>query len=141
MNLRADPDLDAIVTLIERHGTDRLPFLWRSESGWWFVEVVPSTGTQGLPGVRIRAHPTELPNGLTPAELDVLTQLIARDSDAEIARALTLSVRTVHSHVAHLRRKLGLGRAQAAARALVRGWYRPQGPGAAAMDAILALRT
>lgn len=140
MNLH-DPDLDAVVALVQRRGTDRLPFLWRAESGWWSVEVVASRDPQADAAVRIRATPTELPNGLTPAELDVLTQLIARDSDAEIANALTLSVRTVHSHVAHLRRKLGLGRAQAVARALVCGWYRPQGPGASAIDAIVALRT
>ncbi|WP_136709011.1 helix-turn-helix transcriptional regulator [Agromyces sp. H66] len=143
MKLKADRDLDEIMALMRRHGAERLPFLWRFDQIWLAVEIdALRRAGHGPPSfdVRLRAHPTELPSGLTPAELDVLTQLIVRDTDAEIATALRVSVRTVHTHVARVRRKLGLGRPQAAARALVRGWYCPQGPGASAMEAILALR-
>jgi DNA-binding NarL/FixJ family response regulator len=45
---------------------------------------------------------------LTPRETDVLRALAAGRSNAEIARAMTLSEATVKTHVAHVLQKLGL---------------------------------
>jgi len=55
-------------------------------------------------------------------ELDVLRLLMAGRADREIAAALSISPRTVQSHVAHLFAKLGVhSRAAAAAEAIRRG--------------------
>jgi pimeloyl-ACP methyl ester carboxylesterase/DNA-binding CsgD family transcriptional regulator len=60
-----------------------------------------------------------LPGGLTQRELDVLTLLASGESNAQIARALGLSIHTVERHVANLYRKIGArGRADATAYAI-----------------------
>ena len=56
--------------------------------------------------------------GLTARELEVLGYLVQRYTDREIAGALTISVRTVTTHVARILTKLGVqGRRQAATEA------------------------
>jgi DNA-binding NarL/FixJ family response regulator len=60
--------------------------------------------------------PTEHPSGLTPREIDVLRLVALGLSDAEVARHLFLSVRTVHAHLRSIYRKLGLRSRTAAAR-------------------------
>ena len=58
------------------------------------------------------------PAGLTARQTDVLRLLVQGRTNAEIARQLVLSVRTVDSHVAALLGKLGArDRRDAAARA------------------------
>jgi DNA-binding NarL/FixJ family response regulator len=58
------------------------------------------------------------PAGLTPRQVDVLRLLGQGRTNAEIARQLVVSVRTVDSHVAALFDKLGTGsRREAAVRA------------------------
>lgn len=60
--------------------------------------------------------PTTLTNseldrvGLTSREVEVLRFVAAGMSDAQIAGQLTISVRTVHSHLEHIRNKTGLRR-------------------------------
>ncbi|MGH9213117.1 MAG: winged helix-turn-helix domain-containing protein [Acidimicrobiales bacterium] len=46
--------------------------------------------------------------GLSPRELEVLAAIERRLTNAEIARELFISVRTVESHIVSLRRKLGV---------------------------------
>ena len=66
------------------------------------------------PSEETRAHPA----GLTVRQNDVLRLLVQGHTNAEIARDLVLSVRTVDSHVAALLAKLGArDRRDAAARA------------------------
>jgi DNA-binding NarL/FixJ family response regulator len=59
---------------------------------------------------------TERPGGLTPREVDVLRLVALGLSDAEVARHLFLSVRTVNAHLRSIYRKLGLRSRTAAAR-------------------------
>lgn len=55
---------------------------------------------------------------LSPGERDVAARIVAGESNAEIARARGVSVRTVANQVASIFRKLGVGsRAELAARA------------------------
>ena len=62
---------------------------------------------------------TELPYGLSPRELGVLTRAALGHTDQAIAEALLPSPRTVHTHVGHLLRKTGAAyRAAATALAL-----------------------
>jgi DNA-binding NarL/FixJ family response regulator len=66
--------------------------------------------------VETTGKPAELPGGLTPREVDVLRLVAAGLSDADVARRLFLSVRTVHAHLRSIYRKLGLRSRTAAAR-------------------------
>jgi DNA-binding CsgD family transcriptional regulator len=61
-------------------------------------------------------------DGVTARELDVLRLLATGDSNAQIARALGITVHTVERHTANLYRKIGArGRAEATAYAVRRG--------------------
>ncbi len=63
--------------------------------------------------------------GLTPREMDVLTQLAAGLSNKEIAAALHISIGTVEQHISHIFARLGCDtRTQAVAIALERGWIK-----------------
>jgi DNA-binding CsgD family transcriptional regulator len=56
------------------------------------------------------AHATtasKLLNGLTPRETEVLTLLSGPDTASQMAKRLSVSVRTVESHLANAYRKLG----------------------------------
>jgi DNA-binding NarL/FixJ family response regulator len=67
------------------------------------------------------SHDDDLDGLLTPREQEVLRLLADGLTDREIARALTVSVRTVESHVSNLLHKLGV-RNRAAAAARYRAW-------------------
>jgi DNA-binding NarL/FixJ family response regulator len=58
----------------------------------------------------------EHPGGLTAREVDVLRLVALGLSDAEVARRLFLSIRTVHAHLRSIYRKLGLRSRTAAVR-------------------------
>lgn len=65
-------------------------------------------------GRRVRRR-AELPGGLTPREAEVLVLLARGLSNADIARKLTLSPKTVSAHLEHIYRKLDVStRTQAA---------------------------
>ncbi|MCD6031857.1 MAG: putative transcriptional regulator, LuxR family, partial [Thermomicrobiales bacterium] len=60
--------------------------------------------------------------GLSPRELDVLRQLVAGRTNAEIGAALVISPRTATTHVSHILAKLGVAsRTEAAAWAIRHG--------------------
>ncbi len=61
-----------------------------------------------------RPRPSEHPAGLTLREVDVLRLVAAGLTDAQVAERLVLSVRTVHSHVRSIYRKLGVSSRSAA---------------------------
>lgn len=61
--------------------------------------------------------------GLTSTELKVLQMVAWGYSDREISAITETSVRTVHTHVENLRRKIGArSRSEAAAMAVREGW-------------------
>ena len=53
--------------------------------------------------------------GLTPREAEVLRALATGSTPAQMAQALGISPRTVHKHLEHAYRKLGVTHATAAA--------------------------
>jgi two-component system, NarL family, response regulator NreC len=62
-------------------------------------------------GARLAAQPPESdtrPDGLSPREIEVLTLIALGHTNGEIASSLSLSVRTVESHRAHIQQKVGL---------------------------------
>ncbi|MFF9570353.1 response regulator [Streptomyces sp. NPDC014685] len=70
----------------------------------------------------------ELPDGLTPRELEVLILIAEGLSNTEIARQLHISQATVKSHINNLFAKAGVrDRAQAVRYAYVRGLAQPPG--------------
>jgi two-component system, NarL family, response regulator NreC len=61
-------------------------------------------------GARVAAEPPAgLPDGLSEREVEVLRMIALGHTNAEIAKALFLSVRTVETHRAHIQQKLRLG--------------------------------
>jgi DNA-binding NarL/FixJ family response regulator len=60
---------------------------------------------------------TGIPNGLTAREIEVLRLVAAGKSNAEIAEALVVSIRTAERHLANIYAKLGTGGAVARAAA------------------------
>jgi len=61
-----------------------------------------------LPAALARRSPRGRELGLTPREQSVLELLVAGHRNAEIARALHITERTVESHVTHVLAKLGV---------------------------------
>jgi len=76
-------------------------------------------------GAKLAAAPEEpeqRPDGLSPRELEVLKLIALGHTNAEIAQTLTLSIRTVESHRAHIHQKVQLAsRAELVAYARDRG--------------------
>jgi HD-GYP domain-containing protein (c-di-GMP phosphodiesterase class II)/DNA-binding CsgD family transcriptional regulator len=73
-------------------------------------------------GQRIRRRP-ELPGGLTKREVDVLVSLARGRSNPEIAHDLSISRKTVSSHLEHIYAKLGIAsRTEAALFAMHHGF-------------------
>jgi DNA-binding NarL/FixJ family response regulator len=65
-------------------------------------------------GHRVRHRPT-LPGGLTPREAEILVLLARGLSNKEMAQQLSVSPRTVSSHVEHAYAKIGVSSRGAAA--------------------------
>ncbi|MGQ4386715.1 response regulator transcription factor [Streptomyces sp. SAS_270] len=106
----------------------RLRMLWPVGSGWRRVVLRRCTVGPGAPrtAVLVYEERAELPYGLSPRELEVLTRAARGQANQTIAQALFLSPRTVHSHIEHLLRKTGCAsRAEATALAVRDGVLRP----------------
>ena len=77
------------------------------------VELAAAVGTYLNPGLGARmaaeqADGQSRPGGLSPRELEVLRLIALGHTNGEIAASLSLSVRTVESHRAHIQQKIGL---------------------------------
>ena len=72
-----------------------------------------ATGAAEILGLA-RPRPSGHPAGLTLREVEVLRLVAAGLTDAQVAERLVLSVRTVHSHVRSIYRKLGVSSRTAA---------------------------
>jgi len=87
------------------------------------VQLSPQASSYLLGVIRI----PELPEPLTPREMDVLRLLAQGQSNKEIARILHLVEETVKSHVRHILAKLGVqSRTQAVLAAIRLGIVSPQ---------------
>ncbi len=87
------------------------------------VQLSPQASAHLLGAIRT----PELPEPLTPREMDVLRLLAQGQSNKEIARALDLVEETVKSHVRHILAKLGVqSRTQAVLAAIRLGIVSPQ---------------
>lgn len=104
----------------------------RTEAAAVLDEALAEAEAKGMPPVAararklleaVRASRTEKrPEGLTEREVEVLRLLAAGKSNKEIAFELFISQKTVHSHVANIFAKIGVGnRTEAAAYALKHG--------------------
>ncbi|NUP17978.1 MAG: response regulator transcription factor [Streptomyces sp.] len=106
----------------------RLRVMWPVGREWRRVVLRRCTEGSALLRSAVLVHevPAELPYGLSPRELEVLTRAAMGQTNQAIAQALYLSPRTVHSHVEHLLRKTGCAsRAEATALAVRDGVLRP----------------
>jgi len=76
----------------------------RFAAEWARGRTTRVTRIVGLARPRSPGHPA----GLTPREVEVLRLVASGLTDAQVAERLVLSVRTVHSHVRSIYRKLGV---------------------------------
>ncbi|MBX9394622.1 LuxR C-terminal-related transcriptional regulator [Streptomyces sp. TRM72054] len=126
--LREDGGLRPLLDAFTDTGGRRLRLLWPAGGAWRRVVLHRHEAGPGLASDAVLVHetPTELPYGLSPRELEVLTRAATGQTNQAIAQALFLSPRTVHSHVEHLLRKTGCAsRAEATALAVRDGLLRP----------------
>jgi DNA-binding CsgD family transcriptional regulator len=129
----------AAAALFDSPQTDTA-FLWNLGTTWF--RVVLRRQTEGAfadhQSVVIVEEEIERPYGLTPTELRVLTRLVLGSSNDEIARAMSIGVRTVHTHISAILAKLGCSRrSQAVASAIRNGLFRPEdAPDASLADLI-----
>lgn len=89
-------------------GAKAVNFIWRDDetASYWNVHIERAVLGTRL-AARLRGSRTEhLPFSLTERELEVVTLMIAGLSNAAIAQALTISPRTVTTHVDHIMRKM-----------------------------------
>ena len=124
----ADGEFGRLVRAFEDCGGRRLRVLWPVGRGWRRVVLRRCTTGSALLRRAVVVHevPVDLPYGLSPRELEVLTRAAMGQTNQAIAQALYLSPRTVHSHVEHLLRKTGCSsRAEATALAVRDGLLRP----------------
>ena len=77
-------------------------------------------GADPVDGAAWRDGPCRL---LTPRELDVVTSLAGGRTDDQIASMLGVSRRTVHKHLEHIYRKLGVGSRTAALVRIIGRWH------------------
>ncbi|MGL3200013.1 MULTISPECIES: LuxR C-terminal-related transcriptional regulator [Curtobacterium] len=113
-------------------GANHTSFLWprtRAATQDDFVRVTVTACERSMDtvacGVVVLSPATGL-RGLTPRELEVLGHLVEGCSNAEIARALAVTPRTVAAHVEHILLKLNAtSRTLAAVRAERAGLYIP----------------
>ncbi|MER5221884.1 helix-turn-helix transcriptional regulator [Streptomyces flaveus] len=124
-------DDDAFCALLRAfdsaHG-ERLRLLWPVDRDWHRVVLHRHGHGSGVIRQAVLVHetPTDIPYGLSPRELEVLTRAAMGHTNQAIAQGLFLSPRTVHSHIEHMLRKTGTAsRAEATALAVRDGLLRP----------------
>jgi DNA-binding CsgD family transcriptional regulator len=127
----------AVRGVVEKTGYERVVAAVRAEMGdaafaaAWAAGAALPTGDAVAEAMTVVAalsdavatqgpHATATGHGLTPREVDVLRLLVEGRSNAEIAGALFVSVRTVRGHVANILAKLGVATRTAAATHAVR---------------------
>ncbi|MGW2518979.1 response regulator transcription factor [Streptomyces sp. NPDC001617] len=121
-----DPAFHELLRAFADTGGRRLRLLWPAERAWHRVVLHRHGSGPVADAVLVVETPTELPYGLSPRELDVLTRAATGQTNQAIAQALYLSPRTVHTHMEHLLRKTGaVSRAEATALAVRDGLLRP----------------
>ncbi|MFF7762351.1 helix-turn-helix transcriptional regulator [Streptomyces griseorubiginosus] len=123
-----DPEFRGVLRAFAGTGGHRLRLLWPVDGTWYRVTLHRHRPDTALTADAVLVHetPTELPYGLSPRELEVLTRAATGQTNQAIAQALFLSPRTVHSHIEHLLRKTGaVSRAEATALAVRDGLLRP----------------
>lgn len=126
--------------LATRH--HHVAFLWRvDERSWVTVRLEKQPSVDGRPeSARARWTPTELPDGLTPREIDVLTLVCLGLTNQQVATRLGTSARTVSTQVERLLTKLGQsGRAGLAAVTVESELLRLPIPGGAGVEGGLAV--
>lgn len=124
----ADPEFQGLLRAFADTGGHRLRLLWPVEGVWYRVTLHRHRRAAAFTADAVLVHETrtELPYGLSPRELEVLTRAATGQTNQAIAQALFLSPRTVHSHIEHLLRKTGAAsRAEATALAVRDGLLRP----------------
>ncbi|MDK1342103.1 LuxR C-terminal-related transcriptional regulator [Streptomyces sp. 378] len=123
-----DAEFQGLLRAFAGTGGHRLRLLWPVEGAWYRVTLHRHRPGPGITPDAVLTHetPTELPYGLSPRELEVLTRAATGQTNQAIAQALFLSPRTVHSHIEHVLRKTGAAsRAEATALAVRDGLLRP----------------
>jgi branched-chain amino acid transport system substrate-binding protein len=95
------------VALIDRH-VAHASFIFAEDERAVLCHVTVHVALTGQAATVSGQYRYELPFGLTRRELDVLTLVAVGISNAEIASRLSLSTRTVTTHVDHIMRKMGV---------------------------------
>jgi HD-GYP domain-containing protein (c-di-GMP phosphodiesterase class II) len=95
-------------------GADDAAAMLRDEAAAGRLDGEAANAGLAAAGHRIRHRPT-LPRDLTPREAEVLVLLARGLSNKEMAERLSVSARTVGSHVEHLYAKIGVSTRGAAA--------------------------
>ncbi|MFN8146997.1 MAG: ABC transporter substrate-binding protein [Candidatus Nanopelagicales bacterium] len=117
-------------------------FVWRVQDGAWVtVRLERQPSAEGRPeSARLRWTPTDLPEGLTAREVDVLTLVCLGLTNQQVAARLGTSARTVSTQVERLLTKLGqAGRAGLAAVTVESDLLRLPIPGGVGLESGLAL--
>ena len=129
--LAATPPLVDYALAHAESATFQVRFFWQHGPGRWVrVDLDRAPPDSHGQAVLVTVTPMELPAGLTPRELDVLTLMACGLSNQEIAGLLHTSSRTVSTQVEHVLGKLGqASRAGAAGVAADRGYLRLPVPG------------
>lgn len=133
--LGATPPLIDYALAHAESATFQVRFFWQHSPGRWVrVDLDRAPPDSHGQAVLVTVTPMELPAGLTPRELDVLTLMACGLSNQEIAGRLHTSSRTVSTQVEHVLGKLGqASRAGAAGVAADRGYLRLPVPGSGAL--------
>jgi DNA-binding CsgD family transcriptional regulator len=123
-----DADFRGLLRAFDAARGERLRLLWPVDRDWHRVVLHRHGHGSGVIRQAVLVHetPIDLPYGLSPRELEVLTRAAMGQTNRAIAQGLFLSPRTVHSHMEHMLRKTGTAsRAEATALAVRDGLLRP----------------
>jgi DNA-binding CsgD family transcriptional regulator len=127
--LLGDPEFVRALMPLFRSPQSDVAFLWNLDRRWFRVVVRRQTEdvSPERQGLVVIEEDAERPYGLTPTELRVLTRLVTGSSNDEIARAMSIGIRTVHTHISAILAKLACTRrSQVVASAIRNGLFRPE---------------